>query len=156
MLIVKSNLANTYHLLGRLDEVLSMRRDVYSGCCKLNGEEHRDSLRAAFNYTSTLSDLRRYEEAKALLRRTMPVARRALGESHDLALKMRWFYAEALYRADGATLDDVREAVTTLEDADRIARRVLGGNHPITLSVERALRGSRAALAARETPPGEF
>ena len=60
----------------------------------------------------------------------------------------------ALYKADGATLEDLREAVTTLEDADRIARRVLGGNHPITLSVERALRGSRAALAARETPRG--
>ena len=82
----------------------------------------------------------------------MPVARRALGESHDLALKMRWFYAEALYRADGATLDDVREAVTTLEDAARSARRVLGRSHPLTTAIECELRKSRAALRARETP----
>ena len=54
---------------------------------------------------------------------------------------------------DGATLDDFREAVTTLEDAERIARRVLGGAHPITESVKTALRTARAALRARETRP---
>ena len=65
---------------------------------------------------------------------------------------MRKIYAEALYRADGATLDDVREAVTTLEETERIARRVLGGAHPFTSEIEINLRLSRAALAARETP----
>jgi hypothetical protein len=53
-----------------------------------------------------------------------------------------------------ATLDDLREAVTTLEDAGRIARRVLGGAHPITMGIERHLRNAQAALRARETPPG--
>ena len=37
---------------------------------------------------------------------------------------------------DGATLDDYREAVTTLEDAERIARRVLGNAHPLTTGIE--------------------
>ena len=54
----------------------------------------------------------------------------------------------------GATLDDLHEAVTTLEDTVRIARRVLGGAHPLTSSIERSLRRSRAALCARETPGG--
>ena len=63
-------------------------------------------------------------------------------------------YAEALYSDDGATLDDLREAVTMLEDAGRIARRVLGGAHPTTRGIEVALREARAALRARETPPG--
>ena len=40
----------------------------------------------------------------------------------------------------------------TLEDADRIARRVFGGAHPITMGIEQALRAARAALRARETP----
>ena len=53
---------------------------------------------------------------------------------------------------DGATLDDLREAVTTLEDAGRIARRVYGGAHPLTVAVGRNLREARAALRARETP----
>ena len=53
----------------------------------------------------------------------------------------------------GATLDDLREAVTTLEDVERITRRVLGGVHPITKGIETSLRNARAALRARETPP---
>ena len=53
---------------------------------------------------------------------------------------------------DGATLDNLREAVTTLEDTERTARRVLGGAHPVVGSIEAFLRHARAALAARETP----
>ena len=80
----------------------------------------------------------------------MPVARRVLGENHDLTLKMRWMHARALYRDSGATLDDVREAVTTLEETDRIGRRVFGGSHPHTAEIEKELRYARAALRARE------
>jgi hypothetical protein len=76
----------------------------------------------------------------------MPVARRVLGESDHLTLSMRSVYASALYRDDAATLDDLREAVSTLEDAERTARRVLGGSHPCTGTIETALRGARAAL----------
>ena len=66
---------------------------------------------------------------------------------------MRWAYAEALYRDAGATLDDLREAVTTLEDVEQTARRVLGGANPNTVRIEKSLRNARAALAAREAPP---
>ena len=51
-----------------------------------------------------------------------------------------------------ATLDDIREAITTLEDIERIARRVLGGASPITMRIVAALRDARAALRAREAP----
>ena len=58
--------------------------------------------------------------------------------------------------AGAPTLDDVREAVTTLEDTTRIARRVLGGAHPTTGWMENELRKARAVLRAHETPsPGE-
>ena len=50
----------------------------------------------------------------------------------------------------GATLDHIREAVTTLEDTDRIARRVLGGAHPLVSDIEYELRGAQAALRACE------
>ena len=66
---------------------------------------------------------------------------------------MRWAYAESLYKDADATLDDLREAVTTLEDTALIARRVLGGAHPVTMGIEVSLRNARAALRARETPP---
>ena len=67
---------------------------------------------------------------------------------------MRWIYAQSLYKGPGAPLDDLREAVTTGEDMARIARRLLGGAHPTTTGIEYSLEKSRAALHARETPPG--
>ena len=59
-------------------------------------------------------------------------------------------YANALYEDPAATLDDLREAVTTLEDTTRTARRVLGGAHPTTERITRDLRNARAARRARE------
>ena len=66
-----------------------------------------------------------------------------------------WCYAWGLVNADGHTLNDLREAVTTLEETERIARRVLGSAHPVTVGIEGTLKFSRAALRARETPSGE-
>ena len=63
---------------------------------------------------------------------------------------MRTTYAEALYKDDRATLDDLREAVTTLEETARIARRAFGGAHPITKATEVHIRKARAALRPRE------
>ena len=80
----------------------------------------------------------------------MPVARRVFGENAEITLKMRWSYAQTLYKYPSATLDDLREAVTTLEETARIARRVLGGSQPTTKELGRALQKSRAALATRE------
>ena len=91
---------------------------------------------------------------KPLIRKLLPVARRVLGESHEVTLKVRYFSALALFNADGATLDDQLEAAMTLEDTERIARRVFGGAHPSTTAHEDILRTARAALRARETPPG--
>ena len=88
-----------------------------------------------------------------MLRRTLPVARRVTRDSSDLSLRMRTLYAQTFYFDDAATLDGLREAVTTLEDAGRIARRVFGGAHPLTAQVEKSLQNARAALSARETPP---
>ena len=84
------------------------------------------------------------------MRKMMPVAGHDLGEHDDTTFRMRWIYAEALYRDADAVLDDLHEAVTMLEDTDRIARRVLGGAHPVTVGIEDALRWSRTVLRARE------
>jgi hypothetical protein len=154
LLVTQINLAITYGDLGHLEKALSMEQEVYSGRLKLHGEGHNDTLLAANNYASSLVDLKRFEEAKSLLRTVLPVARRVLSESNEITLRMRWRYAEALCWDTAATLDDVREAVTTLEETLPTARRVLGGAHPITMGIERHLRNAQAALRARETPPG--
>ena len=158
ILVAQSNLAITYQKLGRQEQALQIERDVYSGRLRLNGAESMGTLVAANNCGSSLVDLRGFEEAKSLLRETIPVARRVLGDSHDLTLRMRWNYANALYEDDGAPLDDLREAVATLVEIEPTARRVLGGSHPVAMTMETSLRNARAALdalAAREAqdPP---
>jgi len=154
--VVKGNIATTYQRLGRDEEVLSMRQEVYSGSLKLLGEEHFRTLSSAMNYASTLGALHRRTEAKALMRKWIPVAQRALGDSDGITIRMRSIYAQALYMGDGATLDDIREAVEMIEDSERIARRVFGGSHPLVAEIKRDLRRSRTALRAHEsheTPP---
>ena len=152
----KGCLAISYAKVGRVEECQRMQRDVYSVHMKLHGEEHKQTLRAIPNYAHSLCKLQRYAEVKTLLRKTIPVAQRVIGVSHEITLRMRGIYAEALYRDDAATLDDLREAVTTLEEVERTARRVLGGANPHTKAIEDTLVKSRerlrASLRARETP----
>ena len=153
VLAMQGNLALTYYNLGRYAQALRARRDVYSGHLKLQGEEALETLGSANNLAATLKDLTHFQEAKALLRKALPVARRVLGD-HPIPLMMGKIYGEVLCRADGATLDDFREAVETLEDTARTARRVLGGAHPTVEGIESSLRNSRALLRAREASSG--
>ena len=146
---VQGNLSNTYSRLGRLEEALQMDRDIYCGRLKLNGEEHVRTLIAANNYAASLLALLHFEEAKSLLSKATPVARRALGEDHIRTLKLRWSYAMALYEDPAATRDDFREAVTSLEELERTARRVFGGEHPTKQGIELSLQNARAALRSR-------
>ena len=152
ILILQGNVSNSYANVGRYEEAMQMQRDVYTGYLKLLGEEHASTLRSAHNYASSLATCNCFEETKSLLRKTMPVARRVIGENVELSLKMRWTFAKTLYVNDSAKLDDIREAVTTLEDVERRARRVFGGAHPLTTAIGRDLRRVQAALRAREAP----
>jgi len=150
IIVAQGNLAGTYHALGRLEEALKMKRDVYTASLKILGEECEGTLQRANSYAVCLTDLQHYEEARTLLRKTMPGARRVLGESHQLVLMMRCNYGVALYEDPAATLDDIREGVTTLKDVEQTARRMLGGSHPTVVEFERTMRDARAALRARE------
>ena len=129
---------------------MQIERDVYSGRLKLHGEEHLQTLIAGLNYSASLVNLGRFEKAKELSSKTLPVMRRVVGESHEITLRMQWNYAQSLYMDPATTLDGLHEAVTTLEDLIRIARRVLGGEHPFTVEIEDSLRQVRAVLSARE------
>ncbi len=119
---------------------------------KLEGEEHESTLLAANNYADSLRALQHFEDARSLLRKAIPVARRVLGESDDLTLRISWNYARSVCEDTCPTLAELREAVTTLEETDRIARRVLGGAHPLTMDIEGELQDARDALYARGLP----
>ena len=110
----------------------------------------RRHVREASNYAASLISLKRFEEARSLLSKTVPVARRVAGEDKYLTLVMRMNYARALFEDESATLKDVREAVETLEDLERTARRVFGGEHPLIATILIFLREARAALYVHE------
>ena len=141
ILIAQGNLANTYEALGRKD-ALRMRRDAYIGYSRLLGENDRVTLLVANNYALSLLKLEFYKEAKLLMHKCLPAAR-LLGESDETMLRNRLYYAMAIYEDNTTTLDDLREAVTTLEETERIARRVLGTAHPLVLGLGRRLENAR-------------
>ena len=151
VLAVQGNLASTYQALGRREEALDIFRDVRSGNLRLaGGEENRVTLVAAFNCVLVLMLLRRSKEVKSLLHNAMPAARRVLGENNEITLRMRQIYAVELFMDADATLENVREAVTRLEETERTTRRVFGSAHPTTALMVDSLQEARAALRARE------
>jgi hypothetical protein len=154
MLVALNNLAHTYQTLGRHETALRMRREIYSRRLQLLGNQDCQTDFAAYNFAASLAKLQRFEEAKSLMRKTMPVAQQVLGENHEDTLRLRWSYAVALCVDPAATLDDLREGVTTLEDSERIARRVFGGAHPLTTQIGLGLRESRKRLAVSEASVG--
>ena len=74
---------------------------------------------------------------------------RAVCASNIITASWRVRYAMALYGDDCATLDDLREAVETLESVVRVWTRVLGKAHPETPTLQSTLAAAREALAAR-------
>ena len=101
----------------------------------------KNTLREADNYAIALLQLKRFEEAKRLLRKVIPVARRVLGTEHELTLSLR----EDLCRAilDGEpTANEKREALEMLKDTAGAMRRVLGPDHPDTLHAEKVLKSN--------------
>ena len=73
----------------------------------------------ALALSKSLLDAKRFTEAKSLLRERLSEARRALGAEADVVLHLHWNYAATLYSDDGASRDDVIEALAILEGHQR-------------------------------------
>ena len=140
ILVAQGNLAITYGALGR-PEALGMKQDVYTGYLKLMGEEHETTLMAASNYANLLLDLRRFEEVRSLLRKMIPVTRRARDN-------LRHAQDEVELRA-GATWTKVPLLMITarpweLESVAHSWKRIFGPAHPETPGVQGAKYGAGA------------
>jgi hypothetical protein len=132
MLAAQTRVGYSYNALGRNEEALPLQRDVYSARLTLQGEEHQETIWSAGYLANSLYRTRRFDEGKALLRKVIPVARRVLGKSNIDVFRLRWSYGCFLCRAPGATPDDIREAVATLEETYRTVERVFGAEHAYT------------------------
>ena len=151
MLIVQGNLAMTYGQLGRLDEALSMRRDVYSGHLRHRdlGPLHQSTLGAAVNLSTSLVNAGNYAEARAFTRDQMELARRAFGADHPVTLDFQWGYSRAFTLDKDVSAEQLAEVATTLEKTLEISQRVCGREHPQTCSVRDELTMAREEFARR-------
>ena len=128
------------------------RKRAYDDARGSDGEplDANDTSGAGAGLMSRIVQCSRGREAKSLLRKMTPIARRVLGDTHELTFKMRAVYAQTFYIDDSATLDDLHEAVENFEELERTARRVFGATQPTAMSMLRGLGESRRVLRARE------
>ena len=98
-----------------------------------------------------MTETGRFTEAKSFLREQLPKARRALGADHDTVIQLRWQHADALRLSDGASREDVVEAVTLLEELSRTTRQIYGTSHPLANDIRITLGWARQKLAAFDT-----
>ena len=143
ILNMKDNLANCYRSLGRLDEALAIRRELYARSVALSLPPAFLYLRV-LNLSSSLQHARRHAEAKSFLREQVPKARRALGEVHELYLKLCLNYGQAI--CFEGSREDVVESTTLLEQLSSTTRRIYGPAHPFAETVQRAFVASKQAL----------
>ena len=86
----------------------------------------------------SLMELERFEEAKRLLRKVIPVARRVLGTEHELTLSMREDLSRSILDGDSSG-NEKRQALQMLEETVAVMQRVLGPAHPNTLHAQNNL-----------------
>ena len=143
ILVMQGNISCTYQVLGRFEQALSMRRDVYNGGLKIHGEHHEETITAAGNYAITCINLERFEEAKSLLRKIMPVSQRVHGTEHMRTISLREDLARAMLDDRDSSLVEIREALETLEEILGVMQRVMGASHPETRRVQQHLKAYR-------------
>ena len=143
ILNIKDNVANCYRSLGRQDEALAIRRAVYARSVALSLPPALLYLRV-LNLSSSLQHSRRHAEAKAFLLEQVPKARRALGEVHELYLKLCLTHGQAI--CFEGSREDVVEGTTLLEELSSTTRRIYGPAHPFAETVQRAFVASKQAL----------
>ena len=131
-------MAACYRKLGRHEEALAFKRDIYVRTCRLHGDRSENAFSNAIALVNSLWDAGRYDEALSLLRERAPAARDALGPDHRWTLWLARQLAKAL--ANRGNEGDVTAARTIIEDNLRRTRRVFGKSHPHTKEADLTMR----------------
>ena len=151
-----AGLSVIYGKLDRVEEALTIHRDLYSKYVALYGPAAETTIREVVNVLIALLNLQRYDAVKAFALEQIPVARRHLGPDHFQTLKLRLTYSQALFYDKSCSIEDMIESHTILKDVDRRWRRVLGPTHPDVQMVEVAIStvGNAIACARRRSRVG--
>ena len=149
LIVLKTGLGRSYVDAGRHDDALAIFREVHKKNVALRGPEHDETLYCAGHLTNALVLTGRHDEAKTLLRdQVLPAAQRVLPPEDDIIISCTSNLARALYDAESASVDDLREGVALLEALCTTSRRVYGAEHPKVALREGYLDDAQAKLAA--------
>ena len=151
VLSCKGNLATCYTNLGRLEAALVLEREVYSAQLTESGVGY-ETLTSGLNLSISLTDLKKYSEARTFTSERAVDTIRVLGRDHDITLALREQYAGILYEDDAASRGDVTEAVAVLGDVATNRRRVFGSQHPYTVNVLTFLERARMKCEDADAP----
>ena len=150
LLAVRANIAVCHGRLGREEQALEMRREIYATSIEI-GQAGDVIFRHALNLTKSLIDAKRYAEVQSFLSEQIPKARRALGVHDEIFLRLRLNYATSL--SDGAAArDDLVKAKTLQVELSSTIRRVFGPSHPLTIHAHGDLAITQSRLASCDAP----
>ena len=142
----KTNVANCYDYLGRKDEALVIRREIYAWRRINLGFSNDLTQTAALNVSHSLIESGRIPEAKSICYEVIgALPPNALTSFNMLRLRQKLAWAEF---DDG----NLREAQAMYEDLERSTLRVLGPAHPLTQGVQSYLKETRSRRAAATLP----
>ena len=150
ILVCQNNIAGCLSSFGRHAQAVAIFREVYEKRLATFGDSDPDTITSMLNLSVTLVRWAEREEkpdwfaeAKSLTRGQIPVAQQALGPTHEITLRIRATYADAI-RCDmeNCSREEMMEAASVLTDVSRTASRVLGAEHPFTGEVESIIRES--------------
>ena len=97
ILVAQIALANCLANIGRHDEALLLKREVYARWVATFGVSHERTILSGTCLAASLLELELWDEAKTFVSDPpLPVARRSLGADHDTTLLLNEYLARAL------------------------------------------------------------
>mmetsp|Transcript_13385 Transcript_13385/g.39912 ORF Transcript_13385/g.39912 Transcript_13385/m.39912 type:complete len:222 (+) Transcript_13385:1-666(+) len=149
VLVALSGVAICLENVGRPDESLVIKRDIYARRVATLGASHPETLRNGMNLAILLVKLKLWDDAKSLLHKLLRPAQRSLGADNETTLNIQFTLSSALLNNPNYTRDDLFEAETILQDVLQRRRRVFGLAHPQTRKSELALARMREITQQR-------
>lgn len=126
-LFSRNNLAGAYESAGRLDEAITLYKQVLTDRTHILGPDHPDTLTARNNLASAYRDVGNFSQAIALFEQNLADRLRVLGPDHPDTLTARNNLAYA-YEPVGR----LNEAITLYERTLDDRLRILGPDNPST------------------------
>ena len=147
-----SNVANCFAQLGREEEAQVIRRMVLAKERSFYGDGHLEPIMTAANIANAMvqckkPSAKKYAEIREFTREWVSIAQSSGLGDHHITNRIKEAHAYGIYRDPAASLDDVREGVTILEDVDRSYRQILGKDHPVSAHTRASLIYVKGRLA---------